>query len=140
MAEQGLSADQLALISPHRAQNNAVTERLGQLLGEAAALPLMDTVERVQGAERDVIVYAFTTSDPDFTERPFLNNPNRFNVAITRARRKLIVVGSRAFFATVPQTEEVLQSSRCFKAFYAFCEAQDSLFFWEGEGTTETCA
>ena len=140
MAEQGLSADQLALISPHRAQNNAVTERLGQLLGEAAALPLIDTVERVQGAERDVIVYAFTTSDPDFTERPFLNNPNRFNVAITRARRKLIVVGSRAFFATVPQTEEVLQSSRCFKAFYAFCEAQDSLFFWEGEGTTETCA
>ena len=57
MAEQGLSADQLALISPHRVQNNAVAERLRQLLGEAAALPLIDTVERVQGAERDVIVF-----------------------------------------------------------------------------------
>ena len=140
MAEQGLSADQLALISPHRVQNNAVAERLRQLLGEAAALPLIDTVERVQGAERDVIVFAFTTSDPDFTGRPFLNNPNRFNVAITRARRKLIVVGSQAFFATVPETEEVLQANRCFKAFYTFCEAQESLFFWEAEETTETRA
>jgi superfamily I DNA and/or RNA helicase len=138
MTEQGLRADQLALISPHRAQNNAVSERLGRLLGEAAALPLIDTVERVQGAERDVIVYAFTTSDLDLIERPFLNNPNRFNVAITRARRKLIVVGSHAFFARVPQTEEVLQASRCFKAFYSFCEAQDSLFFWEEAENTET--
>ena len=137
MTEQGLGADQLALISPHRAQNNAVVERLGQLLGEAAALPLIDTVERVQGAERDVILFAFTTSDPDFTERPFLNNPNRFNVAITRARRKLIVVGSQMFFSTVPRTEDVLQANRCFKAFYAFCEARDSLFFWEAEGTTK---
>ena len=140
MTEHRLDADQLALISPHRAQNNAVAERLGQLLGEAAALPLIDTVERVQGAERDVIVFAFTTSDPDFTERPFLNNPNRFNVAITRARRKLIVVGSRAFFGVVPRAEEVLQANRCFKAFYAFCEVQDSLFFWEAEETTETHA
>jgi len=131
LAGQGLSADQLALISPHRAQNNAVAERLGQLLGEAAALPLIDTVERVQGAERDVIVYALTTSDLDFVERPFLNNPNRFNVAITRARRKLIVVGSHAFFATVPREEDVLRANRCFKAFYAFCEAQDSLFVWD---------
>ena len=140
MTEHGLDADQLALISPHRAQNNAVAERLGQLLGEATALPLIDTVERVQGAERDVIMFAFTTSDPDFTERPFLNNPNRFNVAITRARRKLIVVGSRAFFSMVPRREEVLQANRCFKAYYTFCEAQDSLFFWEAEGTAKTHA
>lgn len=131
MAEQQLGPDQLALISPHRAQNNAVAERLGQLLGEATALPLIDTVERVQGAERDVVVLAFTTSDPDFTEGPFLNNPHRFNVAITRARRKLIVVASQAFFATVPRTEDGLQANRCFKAFYAFCEAQESLFFWD---------
>jgi hypothetical protein len=138
MVEQGLGADQLALISPHRAQNNAVAECLGRLLGEGAVLPLIDTVERVQGAERDVIVYAFTTSDPDFVERPFLNNPNRFNVAITRARRKLIVVGSHAFFATVPREADALRANRCFKDFYAFCEEQGSLFSWEGGGPEAT--
>lgn len=141
MVEQGLHADQIALISPHRAQNNAVAERLRGLLGEASpALPLIDTVERVQGAERDVIVFALTASDPDVITQPFLNNPNRFNVAITRARQKLIVIGSRAFFAAVPPREEALQANRCFKAFYAFCEARDSLFVWNREEDVEAFA
>ncbi|MBI4532297.1 MAG: AAA family ATPase, partial [Candidatus Latescibacteria bacterium] len=133
MAEHGLSADQLALISPHRAQNNATADRLIQRLGGGdVTLPLIDTVERVQGAERDVILFALTTSDLDSIGSEFLNNPNRFNVAITRAKRKLIVVGSRAFFSTVPRTEEALKANSCFKAFFEFCREKDSLFFWEG--------
>ena len=132
IAEHGLDPDQIALISPHRAQNNATAERLTKRLGDAnAKLPLIDTVERVQGAERDVILYAFTTSDPDYVTSPFLNNPNRFNVAITRARQKLIVVGSQAFFSAIPQSEDALTANRCFKAFYEFCRERDSLFFWE---------
>ncbi len=132
IAEHGLDADQLALISPHRAQNNATADSLAKRLGDAnAKLPLIDTVERVQGAERDVILYAFTTSDPDYVTSPFLNNPNRFNVAITRARQKLIVVGSRAFFSAIPQSEDALKANRCFKAFYEFCRERESLFFYE---------
>ena len=131
ISEHGLDPDQIALISPHRAQNNATADRLTERLGYATAkLPLIDTVERVQGAERDVILYAFTTSDLDYVTSPFLNNPNRFNVAITRARQKLIVVGSKAFFSAIPQTEDALTANRCFKAFYEFCRERDSLFFW----------
>ena len=131
ISEHGLDPDQIALISPHRAQNNATADRLTKRLGDAnAKLPLIDTVERVQGAERDVILYAFTTSDPDYVTSPFLNNPNRFNVAITRARQKLIVVGSQAFFSAIPQTEDALEANRCFKAFYEFCGERNSLFFW----------
>lgn len=132
IAERGLDADQIALISPHRAQNNATADSLAKRLGDAnAKLPLIDTVERVQGAERDVILYAFTTSDPDYVTSPFLNNPNRFNVAITRARQKLIVVGSQAFFSAIPQSEDALKANRCFKAFYEFCRERESLFFYE---------
>ena len=131
IAEHSLDADQIALISPHRAQNNATADRLAKRLGDAnAKLPLIDTVERVQGAERDVILYAFTASDLDYVTSPFLNNPNRFNVAITRARQKLIVVGSQAFFFAIPQSEDALKANRCFKAFYEFCRERDSLFFW----------
>ena len=132
IAEHGLDPDQIALISPHRAQNNATADRLAKRLGDAnAKLPLIDTVERVQGAERDVILYAFTTSDPDYVTSPFLNNPNRFNVAITRAKQKLIVVGSKAFFSAIPQSEDALKANRCFKAFYEFCREREGLFFWE---------
>jgi superfamily I DNA and/or RNA helicase len=95
------------------------------------SLPLIDTVERVQGAERDVILFACTTSDPDHTGSEFLNNPNRFNVAITRARQKLIVVGSRAFFFNIPHMEDALKANSCFKAFLEFCRERESLFFWK---------
>ncbi len=132
MVEHGMSPDRLALISPHRAQNNAVAVRLRDLLGDSDVhLPVIDTVERLQGAERDVILFAITTSDPDHVMSEFLNNPNRFNVAITRARQKLIVVGSRAFFLAVPQDEEALQANRCFKEFFQFCREHGSLFIWK---------
>jgi superfamily I DNA and/or RNA helicase len=74
------------------------------LLGEnGGTLPLIDTVERVQGAERDVILFAFTTSDLDFVGSDFLNNPNRFNVAITRARQKLVGWGVGRSFQPFPR-------------------------------------
>jgi len=129
------ASDRLAIISPHRAQNNAIAHRLRVLLGKRELpLPIIDTVERLQGAERDVIIFSLTTSDPDQVLGEFLNDPNRFNVAITRARQKLIVVGSRAFFLAIPQDEESLTANRCFKEFFQFCRSQGSLFVWERDG------
>ncbi len=134
MTHHGLGPNRLALISPHRAQNNAMANRLSQLLQETSdALPVIDTVERLQGAERDVILFSTTTSDPDHVMSEFLNNPNRFNVAITRARHKLIVVGSRSFFLTVPQNEEALAANACFKQFLQHCKDKKSLFAWNGD-------
>jgi replicative superfamily II helicase len=132
LLDYGLEPERLAIVAPHRAQNNAMAQRLSQLLAEGgrAALPLIDTVERLQGAERDVVLFSVTTSDPDHLASPFLNNPNRFNVAITRARHKLVVIGSAAFFAQVPPDAIALQAHDCFKAFYQLCQEQDSLFTW----------
>ena len=129
MSRHGLTADQLALIAPHRVQNNATTDRLGRLLeGTGERLSLIDTLELVKGAEWDVILFAFTTSDPDHITSKFLNNPNRFNLEITRVRQRLIEVGSRMFFSTVPQMEEALKANSCFKALYEFCRERSSLF------------
>src|SRR4029450_6011028 len=113
LLDYGIAASRLAILAPHRAQNNAIAQRLAQLLaqrGEGVTLPVIDTVERLQGAERDVVLSSITSSDPDALDSPFLNNPNRFNVAITRARHKLVVVGSRAFFTQVPHTDAGLQA------------------------------
>ena len=58
----------------------------------------IDTVERFQGGERDVIIVSATASDPDYVlaEADFLLNLNRLNVALSRPRKKLIVVASRS--------------------------------------------
>ncbi|NOX32933.1 MAG: Lhr-like helicase, partial [Deltaproteobacteria bacterium] len=52
----GVRPGQLGLISPHRAQNNAILRKLEEMLdNDHDALPVVDTVERFQGAERDII-------------------------------------------------------------------------------------
>ena len=133
LLDYGVAAERLAIVAPHRAQNNAITQRLSQLLAERGGgvpLPVIDTVERLQGAERDVVLFSVTTSDPDHLASSFLNNPNRFNVAITRARHKLVVVGSTAFFAQVPPDETALQANYGFKTYYHLCEEEGSLFIW----------
>ena len=125
-----VSPGQMALISPHRAQNNLISACLSALLnGSGHELPLIDTVERVQGAERDVIIFGFTTSDRDHVMSSFLNNPNRFNVVMTRARKKLIIIGSKSFFSTIPNREKGLGNNACFKEFYEHCKGRRSLFF-----------
>jgi hypothetical protein len=128
LLDDGLEAERLAILAPHRAQNNAIARRLRERLSPGTDLPIIDTVERLQGAERDVILFSLTTSDPDHLESPFLNNPNRFNVAITRARHKLVVVGSRAFFTRIPRTEAGLLAHRCFTAYYHLCRERQALF------------
>jgi superfamily I DNA and/or RNA helicase len=143
LLDYGLEPQRLAVLAPHRAQNSAIRQRLSHLLSchqpaDSLALPVIDTVERLQGAERDVMLFSLTTSDPDHLESPFLNNPNRFNVAITRARHKLIVVGSTAFFGLVPRTETGLQAHQSFMAYYHLCRQQQSLFVShpvQGDGT-----
>ncbi|MBF0286911.1 MAG: DEAD/DEAH box helicase [SAR324 cluster bacterium] len=133
MIQYDLPAAQLAIISPHRAQNNAIADYLqGFCDNQLLEYPLIDTVERVQGAEREVILFSFTTSDLDYINSEFLNNPNRFNVAITRGKQKLIVVGNRVFFSTVACSEEGLQKNFHFKAFMAFCQKRECVFELKG--------
>jgi hypothetical protein len=133
MLDYSIKSERLAIVTPHRAQNNAIAQCLSQRLathGGGVTLPVIDTVERLQGAERDVVLFSVTTSDADHLASTFLNNPNRFNVAITRARHKLVVVGSTAFFAQVPPDEASLRANYCFKAFYHLCQEAGALFTW----------
>ncbi|SLM28913.1 DEAD/DEAH box helicase domain protein [Desulfamplus magnetovallimortis] len=128
MVRYGIEAQRIALISPHRAQNNAIAGRVAEMLaGTGLPLPLVDTVERVQGAERDVILFGITSSDPDHVLSEFLNSPNRLNVAMTRAKKKLIITGSRAFFHAIPESEHMLERNRCFKELLSYCREQGAI-------------
>jgi superfamily I DNA and/or RNA helicase len=54
------------------------------------------TVDRFQGHEADLVFLSFVKSG----SVGFLNSPNRLNVALTRARFQLVLVGHRAFFGS----------------------------------------
>jgi hypothetical protein len=120
--------DGLGVVVPHRAQRAAL-KALFPDLAEAGAI---DTVERFQGGERDLIVVSATASDPEFVlaEARFLLNPNRLNVALSRPRKKLIVIGSSTIFRLVPPDMQVFESALLWKRLrYEF--SADVL--WEGE-------
>ena len=113
----GDQPDGMAVVCAHRRQNLAVKASTQQAIAELPAASrqratkdlnglLCDTVERIQGQERDCILVSLTGSDPEHLAKQwtFSHCPRRFNVAITRPRTKLIVVGSPSFFHFTPPT------------------------------------
>jgi hypothetical protein len=82
-----------AVIVPYRAQVAKITDALTRLVGDAGLIGLnVGTVDSFQGGERDVILYGFTRSNPG-GQVGFLDELRRANVAFTRARRQLVLVG-----------------------------------------------
>jgi superfamily I DNA and/or RNA helicase len=68
-------------------------------------LIVVDTVDRIQGQEREVVVISLATGDPDQTRSrngAFHLSENRLNVAISRARTKVVLVASSHAFAALP--------------------------------------
>ncbi|HVC93354.1 MAG TPA: IGHMBP2 family helicase [Pirellulales bacterium] len=85
----GVSAEAIAVIAPYSAQVRLLRERL--------SLPGLeiDSVDGFQGREKEAIVISLVRSNAA-GEIGFLSDIRRMNVALTRARRKLIVIGDSA--------------------------------------------
>lgn len=84
----------------------------------------MDTVERFQGQERNVIIASYVLGDPDAIadEDEFLMSLNRFNVMVSRPRVKLIVLVSREIVDHLSGDLDTLRDSRLLKVFAdSFC-------------------
>lgn len=86
LTEQGLTGDQIAIIAPYAAQVRLLRSRL-----DLEGLEV-DTVDGFQGREKEAVIVTFVRSN-DRGEIGFLADTRRTNVALTRARRCLIVIG-----------------------------------------------
>ena len=84
-----LGKKEILIIAPYNMQVN----RLQKRIGDKARI---GTVDKFQGQEAPVAIYSLTASDGDSAPRgiDFLLDPNRLNVAISRAQCLSIVVGS----------------------------------------------
>lgn len=91
-----------AIISPYRAQ----IEFLELLLKEQKVS--INTVDSFQGQEADVVIISLVRSNEE-NEIGFLKDYRRMNVALTRARKKLVVIGDSATIAVDSFYGEMLQ-------------------------------
>ncbi len=120
----GVPVDEIAIVSPYRAQGRLIRQHLRQLAREndreALAEIVVDTVERIQGQERDMVILSLATSDPDHAaaRAEFYFQPNRLNVSITRPRVKRIVIGSPFLFQTHPGDPRLQGWVKNFQALY----------------------
>jgi len=111
---------ELAVVTPFRAQRTLLRERLGERVG------LVDTVERLQGGERKVIFYSASASDPDAITglQEFLLDVNRTNVAFSRAREKLVVVVAETLLYYVPPEQEAYEDAVLWKELRRLCDLE----------------
>jgi len=99
----GVAWRDIGVVVPFRRQARLLRRHLAQKQPDQWAISelVVDTVERMQGQEREVIIMSFATSDAEFATRlrDFLFQPQRLNVAATRPRSKLIIIASPELLA-----------------------------------------
>lgn len=89
---RAVTPELVGVVAPYRAQCHAIRAGLAAALGDArAAMVEVDTVERFQGREKEVMLVSLTSTEWS----TFVMDPKRLNVTLTRARSKLIVFGAR---------------------------------------------
>jgi superfamily I DNA and/or RNA helicase len=101
--QRALTRDEVLVVAPYNDQVNRLMQRLpGARVG---------TVDKFQGQQAAVVIYSMTTSTPEDAPRgmQFLYDPNRFNVATSRARCVSIVVGNPALFSPECRTPRQME-------------------------------
>jgi hypothetical protein len=112
----------LGVVVPHRAQRAALQLSVPclSILDPDSGSRLrsaVDTVERFQGGEREVILISATESDREYllAASEFLLDPRRLTVALSRAKRKLVLVASRSVFSLFSPNEDAFAHSQLWK-------------------------
>jgi DNA replication ATP-dependent helicase Dna2 len=113
----GVDPKELAIMSPLKRHNENIRTKLQQLIDDDGItdFPLsslvIDTVNRMQGQEREVTIFSLCASSRRYLidRAPFLYDPHRLNVAITRSKTRLFVVGSKYFF---PHNSSIIIDAR----------------------------
>jgi hypothetical protein len=126
----------LGVVVPHRAQRAALQDAIPCLTvrdpqTQVISLSAVDTVERFQGGERDVIVVSATESDREYLQiaGDFLLDPRRLTVALSRAKHKMVLIASRSVFTLFSMDEDTFDNAQLWKNLLRYTCTE---LLWEG--------
>jgi ATP-dependent RNA/DNA helicase IGHMBP2 len=99
----------IGLISPYKAQVSLLQEALKNeyVSGPVSCNLSINTVDSFQGQERDIIYISLVRSN-EKGEIGFLSDIRRMNVAMTRARKKLVIIGDSSTICSHPFYDKLL--------------------------------
>ena len=132
LRESGVEFSDIGVLTPYRAQvreiKRAVVKSRAGLDADTIESFFVDTADRMQGQEKDFIIYSMSNSHPLESKRrlDFFYSPNRLNVAITRAKKKCIVISNYKVFdiideelSALPDYPQLKPSLDLFKEYYS---------------------
>ncbi|WP_177201197.1 DEAD/DEAH box helicase family protein [Neptunomonas qingdaonensis] len=102
----------VAILTFYKGQEKGLREALKKLPGNQSHYARFEylgvsiklaTVDYFQGQEADLVMLSMVNNQRD----GFLDSPNRLNVAITRARYQLVIIGCHHYFAEKSKTDEL---------------------------------
>ena len=116
----GAKPEYIGIITPYAAQ----VKLLKKLINTDERVVEIKSVDGFQGREKEIILISFVRSN-ERGEIGFLKDLRRLNVAITRAKRKLICIGDSATLVAHPVYER----------FLAYIQQNGSVRSWDARGT-----
>lgn len=92
----------IGIIAPYKQQIELLFDLVSQTPGWKDIMPVIsvNTIDSFQGQERDIIYISLTRSNTD-GDTGFLADIRRMNVAMTRARKKLVVIGDSSTLSKI---------------------------------------
>lgn len=100
----GCSPSDIGIIAPYRQQLRTITDLLAR---SSVGMVEVNTVDKYQGRDKSLILVSFVRSNEDGTLGELLKDWRRLNVAITRAKHKLILLGSVSSLKRFPPLEKL---------------------------------
>lgn len=89
----------VSIVTPFKAQEKAIRRRLQEALGgEDAKGIVVGTVHRLQGAEKNIVIFSPVNGPGDVPTPFFDRGPNMLNVAVSRAKDSFLVFGNMSLF------------------------------------------
>ena len=107
----GVPGEDIAVVSPYTAQVRILCEMME---GDVVEI---GSIDGFQGREKEVVIVSLVRCNQDH-EIGFLRDTRRMNVALTRARRKLIVIGDSATIAEHPFYSGLLEHFDAIDAYH----------------------
>ena len=113
----------IAVIAPYKEQIRVLKEQLAdfETLQAVAKNISINTVDSFQGQERDVVYISMTRSNAK-GEIGFLSDIRRMNVAMTRARKKLVVIGDSSTLSKLPFYTQFITYAEQLNAYHSAWE------------------
>ncbi|CAG9853655.1 unnamed protein product [Phyllotreta striolata] len=98
----------IGIITPYNAQKDLIIQDVKAIKFNSNVNIFINTVDSFQGAESDIVIISCVRYNTNY----FLDNKNRLNVALTRAKQALYVLGNYTLFKQCPELYKLREDAK----------------------------